>query len=364
MGRDIHKGPFDEATKAKLAIFKDYLKEWLPVFLAKKEVYWNTINIFDFFAGPGSDTNGTKGTPLLIVEELSPYLENIVKKKLKVNLYFNEFKKEKYESLKTKLGTDGGLPCTIKIDNLDFKQAFDNEFPKMGNKDCANLLFLDQSGIKHINEDVFSQIINLKRTDFLFFISSSTIKRFVEHPSIAQYIKLDIEEIEKTPYHQIHRRVLDFYKSLIPKNKEYYLASFSLKKPSGVYGLIFGSNHVLGIEKFLTTCWSIDPERGEANFDIDDDSIIPGQVELFTGTIKRPKKVDQFEKELKRKIMERQLRTDKEIYIFTLTNSFIPSHARKVIMELIREKKIHKSELDLTSKVCKANSLVSQIKFL
>ena len=34
--------------------------------------------------------------------------------------------------------------------------------------------FLDQYGIKHITEDVFNKIINLKQTDFLFFISSVT----------------------------------------------------------------------------------------------------------------------------------------------------------------------------------------------
>lgn len=80
MARDIHKAPFDEGTKAKLSIFQDYLKEWLPVFLAKKEIYWNTINVFDFFAGPGSDSKGNKGTPLIILEELTPYIDNIIEK--------------------------------------------------------------------------------------------------------------------------------------------------------------------------------------------------------------------------------------------------------------------------------------------
>jgi len=50
MAKDIHKEPFQESTIAKLAIFRDYLKEWLPVFLAPNTVYWNKINIFDFFA--------------------------------------------------------------------------------------------------------------------------------------------------------------------------------------------------------------------------------------------------------------------------------------------------------------------------
>jgi hypothetical protein len=60
MAKDLHETKFDEATNVKLAIYRDYLKEWLPVFLAKEEPIWTTINIFDFFAGPGTDAIGTK----------------------------------------------------------------------------------------------------------------------------------------------------------------------------------------------------------------------------------------------------------------------------------------------------------------
>ncbi|MFZ1807337.1 MAG: three-Cys-motif partner protein TcmP [Cyclobacteriaceae bacterium] len=364
MSKDIHKRPFDDGTKAKLSIFKDYLKEWLPVFLARKEIIWKTINIFDFFAGPGSDSTGHKGTPLIIIEELIPYLEKINQKKLTVNLYFNEYNKTKYHKLKERLLQENqdSNPYFIDVESHDFKVSFDKQFNRMNN-DCANLLFLDQNGIKHINEDVFIKIINLKTTDFLFFISSSTIKRFSEHPNIAQHIKLSPEEVEKTPYHRIHRLILDYYKSLIPKNKIYYLASFSLRKNSGVYGLIFGSGHVLGIEKFLTTCWNIDPARGEANFDIDDDKIMQGQIDLFTGTVRKPKKVDLFEKELKEKILNQELRNDKEIYLFTLSNGFTPIHTRKVINNLIADKKISKCKLDLSSKICKTNASLTEIKF-
>ena len=76
--KDFHNAPFDEGTKAKLAIFRDYLREWLPVFISAKTIYWKTINIYDFFAGPGKDKNSTKGTPLIILEELQPYINLII----------------------------------------------------------------------------------------------------------------------------------------------------------------------------------------------------------------------------------------------------------------------------------------------
>jgi three-Cys-motif partner protein len=365
MSRDIHKKPFDEGTKAKLAIFRDYLKEWLPVFFAKKEIYYPQINIFDFFSGPGTDGNGNLGTPLIILEELESYIKYINAKNLIVNLYFNEYDKSKFEILNNLLQEEKykRLPVNINTANLDFKIAFENEYPNMGLKGNANLLFLDQTGVKHITEEVFRKIINLKQTDFLFFISSSTIKRFSDHPNITQHIKLDEKKVDETPYHKIHRLVLEYYKSLIPKNKEYYLAQFSLKKNAGLYGLIFGSSHPLGIEKFLNTCWNVDKERGEANFDIDEDNIIPGQFDLFSGKPQRPKKLEYFESELKKHIFNFSLKTDKDVYLFTISNGIKTQICKQIFKSLIAEKKIERNNFDFSSKVCKKNAKITTIEF-
>lgn len=364
MSKDLHRKPFDEGTKAKLAIFQDYLKEWLPVFIAKREVFWKNINIYDFFAGPGSDITGVKGTPLLILDELENYVETISKKGLIITLYFNEFDTKKYEELVENLKSYNlqNKPYNIEVDNLDFKDAYNKKALSMGKFQSANLVFLDQNGIKHITDGIFRYLINVKRTDFLFFMSSSTIKRFCDHPNISQHINLKIEDVEKTPYYQIHKLVLEYYQSLVPANKELYLAPFSLMKKPNIYGLIFGSTHVLGIEKFLTTCWKIDKDRGEANFDIDNDNIQEGQVDLFTGELTKPKKVEAFERELAEKICNSELKNDKEVYLFTITNGFLPSHANKVINTLIDRNKIEKGLLNISSKICKCDASTSLIK--
>ena len=112
------------------------------------------------------------------------------------------------------------------------------------------------------------------------------------------------------------------------------------------------------------TCWKNDPERGEANFDIDDDNIIPDQLDLFSGEVRRPKKVDLFERGLGEKILSKELQNDQDVYLFTLENGFIPSHAREVIKLLIKEKKIATCNLNLTHKICSPNSVKSQISII
>ena len=41
--KDLFRKPFDEGTIDKLEIFEDYFKEWLPVFISRKEIIWNKI---------------------------------------------------------------------------------------------------------------------------------------------------------------------------------------------------------------------------------------------------------------------------------------------------------------------------------
>lgn len=362
--RDIHEKPFDEGTLAKLALFQDYLRAWLPVFIAAREIHWHKINILDFFAGPGSDSVGTSGSPLIILEALRPYFDLIRTKRLEVNVYLNECNKDKFSQLQSKLKPDDTeeWPFSIRFACEEFASAFVSQLPLLNDPESANFIFLDQTGIKQIQDEIFLQLVNLKVSDFLFFISSSTLKRFPEEENIKQYIKLDPEQARNTPYYQIHRLVLEHYRSLIPKGKEYFLAPFSLKKNAGLYGLIFGSNHPLGMEKFLEAAWKLDKERGEANFDIDDDRILPGQLELETEEVRRPRKVELFEKLLCEKILRQELKNDKDVYRFTISNGFPPIYARGVLNGMIKQGRIKKKRFLLNSDVCKRNAVATQIE--
>lgn len=364
MSKDIHKDCFDESTLDKLKIFRDYTKEWLPVFIMKKDLYWKTINIIDFFAGPGNDPCGNMGSPQLILNELAAYNDKIAERGLKVNLFLNEFKKSKFAELQTYVeATKSKFPnINIEISNLDLKLAYAAWEKHLSTVDSANLVFFDQNGIKHMSEDAFKKIITFKRTDFLFFVSSSHARRFCEHESINQYLKLKKADVDKTPFYQIHRLIQEYYKNLIPQNQEFHLGRFSLKKASGnINGLIFGSGHVLGMEKFLRTAWKLDPERGEANYDIDEEGINPTKVDLFSGIIK-PKKIESYESELTQLIKDKKLQTDKDVYLFSLQNGILPTESARVLKDLQKNKIIKPFKGSLSSDVCKKNVFLTNIE--
>ena len=106
-------------------------------------------------------------------------------------------------------------------------------------------------------------------TDTLVFMSASYVLRFKDEPEISQYLETKKIFADHTPYHQVHRALVEYYRSLVPSSEQYFLAPFSIKKNSNIYGIIFGAAHPLGIDKFLQVAWDNDQISGEANFDVD-----------------------------------------------------------------------------------------------
>ena len=335
--KSIFDSPFDDGTKAKLAVYKNYLEKWLPVFVSRQEIIWDTIQIFDFFSGKGKDEDGIKGSPLITIEIVNSFCNYIKPKNLKIRLIFNELNNEYFEALKINI-SEQNKSCNyeISLKNQSFKDLFYEEFPKM--KNSANFIFLDQNGIKEITTDIFQKITSLKQTDFLFFISSSFFKRFAKTTEFRNHFPFDPVEIEKTNYYHIHRMVLNYYKGLIPNDRKYHLAPFSIKKNKNIYGLVFGSPHTFGIEKFLSVAWKLDPLTGEANYDIDNEKISTNSPYMFE-ELMIPTKRQFFEQNLEHKILNKSLCSNIEVYSYTLNEGFLLKDAN-IILKKLRNKKI------------------------
>ena len=184
---------------------------------------------------------------------------------------------------------------------------------------AAKLLVIDQCGVSHVTPTVFDQLVTAPRCDFLFFISSSTLGRFRDHPAI----KLKIKRPDD-PYH-VHRETTDYYRSLLPAGKQYHLAPFSIKKGANIYGLNFGSGHPRGMAKFLEVAWTEDQFNGEADFDIHRDNIVPGQALLF-----EPTKVGMFEDELERLLRAGAIEHERAVIDVCFRHGVRPQHAAPV----------------------------------
>lgn len=343
--------PFDEESLLKLEIYKDYVNEWLPVFISKHDPVTKTVNIFDFFSGAGTDSAGKFGSPLIVLEALNTerYLKDIEEKSLTVNLYFNDHSKPYIQRLTNAVQNynyNTNL-INVHISCKDFTEAYSSLKGKMYN--AANLVFLDQFGIKYVDRKIFRELARKKMTDILFFISSSHFNRHYDSDGFRSILNFTKEEIKSKDFFRIHNIVMDKYREFLPPDLQYYLAPFSIKKVSTINGLIFGSSHLLGIEKFLKVGWSKDNKTGEANFDIDKE-----KLDMYDGTLFHdaflPKKLELFEQNLEKKILDESLKTEKDVYIYTVQNGCLPNIHAKPRLKKMKENGIiaYEGKLALT----------------
>jgi hypothetical protein len=330
MGKNLHAKPFDEGTLKKLEIFELYTREWIPTFVMAKS---EAIGIFDFFAGTGYDITHVPGSPIRILKEIKSQIGNVFKNKTKLYLTFNEFDKEKYALLKEAcdnyvksnpdlLRAHNMQLLNYKVVNKDFVELFQKEISKI--KQYPSLVFLDQNGVKFISDNYFLPLVNSHCTDFLYFVSSSYIKRFGNTEEFKNSISINLKPLENKPATWIHRYILDELRKRIPKGNKTRLYPFSIKKGCNVYGIIFGASHPRAVDKFLSTAWKENTINGEANFDIDDDKN-NGQPDLF-GYVKLTK-IMQFQENLRKKILSKELISNKDVYKYTLEHGHIPAHA-------------------------------------
>lgn len=358
---------FDDGTLLKLEIFSGYIREWLPVFLTRwrqfngKMIQPQKVNLYDFFAGAGRDEHGNPGSALLLLNEIRQFCAahgDIRAGAIQPSILFNDSNAKHIELLQKEVDAVRCQEkcCNIRFSVKKFQDALTDEIAAMRGKDVACLVIMDQFGVSEISAEVIAMLDTCSKTDFLFFITSSYISRFSEQKGIKERFNL-----KKCDYYSVHRAVCDYYKSLLPAGSTFHLAPFSIRKKNGnIYGIIFGSHHLYGLEKFLKVCWDMDSVTGEANYDIDNDgSIREGQRDLFeNNTIK---KIDRFEDELFDFIRQGKLLsgisgrkfplpvTNLDIYRFTLEHGFLPKHATEILRRKNRGKEI--TVLDKRKKV-------------
>lgn len=338
MPTDFHKRRFDEGTLTKLQIFELYAREWLPVFLSGHKPPRASIHIFDFFSGPGIDSIGQLGSPLRLLNQLKLYQQLPGWKSVSLYLHFFDKSSAKIQELKKQIASHGlGLPgVNLDVRTIAFEQAFPEAADILSDQQAAKLVFIDQCGVDQVTAEVFQALVASTTCDFLFFLSSSTLHRFHEHPAIKQRI------VRPDDYFHVHRAAVQYYRSLIKGNRRYFLAPFSIKKNSNIYGLIFGSAHPLGIDKFLHVAWDNDQISGEANFDIDRENIRDDEILLPLSEM-RPNKIAAFESELEHLLRNGKLADEAQVMQVCFEHGVKRQHATPVLNKLKQQRVI---ELD------------------
>lgn len=361
--KDLHDKPFDQGTLTKLEIFEKYTQAWIPVFAISKG---KNIFIVDFFAGTGYDLNGVPGSPIRILSKILDFAKLLLKYRTTVHLHLNEFKKQKCETLK-KACSEFKIKYPILADvlvieysSLKFEDSFKKEYPLI--KSLPSLVFLDQNGVKFLNSHYLNALEVTKATDFLYFVSTSFLRRFSETPEFKK-LGYDLEIILKNPFPFIHQSLLEIIRDWLPPSTKLKLYPFTIKKPAGIYGLVFGASHPAAVEKFLKIAWEQNINNGSANFDIE------GELKKAQTSLFEPQKLtkkEYFQEELKKAVLTGKVLTNYDAFFFAIDRGHIPSHAREVLENLKKVKLVDyqsTSPLITYDKVCKEKIIQDYILY-
>tara|TARA_R110002072_G_scaffold75624_1_gene177862 strand:+ start:5399 stop:6526 length:1128 start_codon:yes stop_codon:yes gene_type:complete len=365
MAKDINKNVFDDATKFKLEIFRECFKEWLPVFIHNPFV--EKVFVYDFFAGSGKDSENNSGSPLVLIEEAKGEKLMFCSKisKGRVVFGFNDKLKTKRIQLEkninnhidTCLANCKRNECVYNFGygNFDFKEAFERENVSaiLNNQKYGKFILLDQYGFKEVDNDIFIKLTKSPKTDFIFFISSSFIRRFKEHPNVLKYFQTNEINFDESEPKDCHKHIADYFRSLIPSNNEFYLHQFTIKKGSNYYGLIFGSSHTYGMEKFLKVCWNKDKFSGESNFKMYNDFEPDTLFYTETNTVK----IISYKDQLTNNILRGSIKSNLE----GLKNAISNGVSTKAFLEVISELK-DKNKIIIEGKFNKKIANIHRLK--
>lgn len=320
-----HEKAFDDHTIQKLELFEEYARQWLPVFISQRS-RWKAIEIYDLFAGPGTDAAGTPGSPLRLLAVAAEYSEQLARARRPVRFWFNDADRGKAERLQQATAARSGPGVQVTVTAAPFSEILPKLRGRLNVQDVPKLVLLDQFGVNAVNEQVFRMLANARLCDFLFFIAASTLHRFREDPAI----QLKIPEL--SDHHRVVDAVVDLYRSWAPPG--YFVGSFSLRHIGNVYGVIFGTGHPLGIEKFLQVAWKKDPDNGRAAFDIMRTGA-PLGMPLLPGF--QTSRKDAFDAELRKALKTRTLRDENDVFRFCVDRQMLGKHCKEVVNALRAE---------------------------
>jgi len=335
MSKDLHEEGFTEQTKVKLELFSRYLRNALPVFFQQ----FKRFVVADLFAGPGEDRNGHDGSPAIIVSALRYHQDLLSQTNVEVVVFLNDKDGSDCAKLRAKVNVwEVELP---KIKFIVQNEDAANVFPILTNvlraPGTASLVFLDQYGVKFVTPERFKTMVETSFCDLMFFVASSYVKRFPEE--FGPLFGITVEEIGSTAHEAIHRLICESYETRTQQNSNAHVTGFTINKGKSIYGLVFMTHHLLGLQKFLDACWKIDPDEGASSKgDSADDGL---SLSLFGESELVPEKVLSFRRDLKDLILKTPKLTERDVVKFTIKSGMLGKHARPIIDELLKKGFIH-----------------------
>lgn len=174
-----------EQSLVKSEIVRKYFWAWSKVIIPSAKKHDKKIAYIDLFAGPGVYHDGTKSTPILILERAIQ--ESDMRDMLVV--LFNDANPDHAGSLKRAIDSLPGIrsmkyPPAVSSDEVDI--GFEKLF-----KDTSlvpTLLFLDPWGYKGVSIELIGSVLKNWGCDCILFFNYNRIQVSLTNPKVAEHM--------------------------------------------------------------------------------------------------------------------------------------------------------------------------------
>jgi three-Cys-motif partner protein len=359
---------FDESadqSQVKTAIVAKYFWAWAHVIIPSAKQRNSRIAYVDLFAGPGRYKDGTKSTPLLILEQAiaDPDLRQ------RLVTIFNDLDSTNTRSIEQAIRELPG------IEKLKYPPEIHNE--EVGAKIVAmfermtvvpTFFFVDPWGYKGLSLRLINSVLKNWGCDCIFFFNYNRINMGLSNQAVREHMDaLFGQEAAERLRHEIsvlasHQRELAIVEAISESLQELggkYVLPFRFRSAGGdrtSHHLIFVSKHFRGYEimKSIMAKESSSTEQGVPSFEYN--PALKTQGLLFE--LNRP--LDQLGGLLLNRFAGQRL-TMKEIYeAHNVGTRFIKQNYKTILLSLEREGKI-KAEPPLSERKPK-NSFADHVR--
>jgi three-Cys-motif partner protein len=274
---------FEESTaqsRIKATIVRDYFWAWVKVIVAaqKKWKKGERIAYIDLFAGPGRYKDGTKSTPLLILERAiaDPELcERLV-------TIFNDADPINAEALEKEINEIPGIRSLRHKPEIRTEEVGDKlvqMFEKLNL--IPTFFFVDPWGYKGLSLGLINSVVKNWGCDCIFFFNYNRINMGLNNEAVEQHIDVLFGKERASALRKKltglrpEERETAIVEALMEALKELgaqYVLPFCFKDEKGTrtsHYLIFATKHPLGyrIMKEIMAKYSSEEHQGVASFE-------------------------------------------------------------------------------------------------
>ena len=280
LSENFYDSPTDQSI-AKATIVSKYFSQWANVMI-KTVDRGKPIAYVDLFAGPGIYNDGSKSTPLLVIDEALKH-DQIAEQLV---LVFNDKEAKYVETLKETIESYKGIE-RIKNDRRYWNDEVGHEIvSKFRHPNVPpTLLFVDPWGFKGLSLDLVNSVLVHFGCDVIFFFNYNRINMRLERTeSVDDMIALFGKQREHHLRSRIadlepHERELEVIEQISqalkgggPGDVRRYVLPFRFRMAGGKktsHHLFFVSKHFLGydIMKKIMAQQSSELDQGLASFE-------------------------------------------------------------------------------------------------